>query len=647
MDRHLWSLPVVMVLLTIAHSPGGNALKYPYTPVSTVCSSDSFDPDSPYETNLNGLIDKLGPDTVASGGFLNTTEGRPNDVVFAVAMCFQDSTWDDCSKCLYMAPSYARIACPYNRTAAIMFTDCMLRYSDHRFFSEETDGGVEFRLYVTAYLKDVVDTRRAMMNELVPEAANSTWRFANQSRTQKDSTVVYGLVQCRRDLSPDHCTVCLTYLVDELLGSYPNNTAAFIKSFSCFVKYHPEPIALMDPQENATSPAPAPAPPPPSSMKRNRMTPLIIGLAVVASASFVFFLIVLGILLWIFCCWRQKTIAGVVDEQSNEDDMEAGPKRFAYTVLANATGNFSDDQKLGEGGFGSVYRGLLTEMNLSVAIKRLSKSSKQGRKEYDSEVKIISRLRHRNLVQLIGWCHTHDDLLLVYKLMPNGSLDKHLHSGENIISWPLRYDIVLGIGSALLYLHQDCEQGVLHRDIKPSNVMLDESFTAKLGDFGLARLVDHSRGAHTTEPAGTTGYMDPECMATGRFTMESDVYSFGVVLLEVACGRQPSIMVLQDKTIHLAQWVSEVYGRGVILDAADPRLNGDFDAREMERVLVVGLWCTQHDQSLRPSVRQALSALRFEVPLPTVTSAPPVGRLSSIPSFNVEDSSATSSVHLC
>jgi serine/threonine protein kinase len=237
---------------------------------------------------------------------------------------------------------------------------------------------------------------------------------------------------------------------------------------------------------------------------------------------------------------------GFFDEQPElEDEFErgTGPKRFRYGELAVATGNFSDTQKLGEGGFGSVYRGFLEDMDLHVAIKRVSKGSKQGRKEYASEVRIISRLRHRNLVQLIGWCHGGGELLLVYELMPNGSLDHHLYSSSHggLLPWPVRHEIVLGLGSALLYLHEEWEQCVVHRDIKPSNVMLDASFHAKLGDFGLARLVDHGRGSHTTVLAGTMGYMDPECMVTGRANAESDVYSFGVVLLEIACGRRPLV----------------------------------------------------------------------------------------------------------
>ncbi|TVU49172.1 hypothetical protein EJB05_00468, partial [Eragrostis curvula] len=265
--------------------------------------------------------------------------------------------------------------------------------------------------------------------------------------------------------------------------------------------------------------------------------------------------------------------------------------------------------------------------NLAVAIKRVSKGSKQGRKEYAAEVRIISRLRHRNLVQLIGWCHRgNDDLLLVYELMPNGSLDAHLHSGDALpLPWPRRHEIVLGLGSALLYLHQEWEECVVHRDIKPSNVMLDASFNAKLGDFGLARLVDHGRGAHTTVLAGTMGYMDPECMVTGRANAESDVYSFGVVLLEIACGRRPMVPTGGEDVVHLVQWVWEsYYGRGAVLDAADARLDGEFDVAEMETVMVVGLWCAHPDRSLRPSIRQAVNVLRSEAPLPSLPPRMPV-----------------------
>ncbi|XBH67476.1 hypothetical protein VPH35_095854 [Triticum aestivum] len=313
-----------------------------------------------------------------------------------------------------------------------------------------------------------------------------------------------------------------------------------------------------------------------------------------------------------------------------------GPRRFSYNELASATDNFSDDRALGRGGFGSVYQGFMSNINYEVAVKRVYETSRQGWKEFVSEVQIISRLRHRNLVQLIGWCHGGDELLLVYELMHNGSLDTHLYRSDCVLAWPVRYEIVLGVGSALLYLHQDTKQRVVHRDIKPSNIMLDASFTAKLGDFGLARLINDGRRSHTTGIAGTMGYIDPESLLAGRASVESDVYSFGIVLLEVASGQRPALVQEDGDVVHLVQWVWDLYGKGSILDAADERFRGEFDGREIEHVMVVGLWCAHPDRGMRPSIRQAMNVLRFETPLPSLparmpvaTYGPPTNPLSS------------------
>uniref|UniRef100_A0A0E0FRB1 Protein kinase domain-containing protein n=1 Tax=Oryza nivara TaxID=4536 RepID=A0A0E0FRB1_ORYNI len=311
-----------------------------------------------------------------------------------------------------------------------------------------------------------------------------------------------------------------------------------------------------------------------------------------------------------------------------EIEMGMGPRRFPYHELVDATKSFATEEKLGQGGFGAVYRGYLRELGLAVAIKRFAKdSSKQGRKEYKSEIKVISRLRHRNLVQLIGWCHGRTELLLVYELVPIRSLDVHLHGNGTFLTWPMRINIVHGLGSALLYLHEEWDQCVVHRDIKPSNVMLDESFNAKLGDFGLARLIDHAVGVQTmTHPSGTPGYLDPECVITGKASAESDVYSFGVVLLEVACGRRPmSLLDNQNNSLfRLVEWVWDLYGQGVVLKAADERLNNDYDATSMECVMAVGLWCVHPDRYARPSIRAAMTVLQSNGPLPVLPSKMPV-----------------------
>ncbi|XP_022991795.1 L-type lectin-domain containing receptor kinase IX.1-like [Cucurbita maxima] len=326
--------------------------------------------------------------------------------------------------------------------------------------------------------------------------------------------------------------------------------------------------------------------------------------------------------------WRRKQLRSrmedVEDLMDDEFERGTGPKRFTYRELTQATKNFDEVGKLGEGGFGGVYKGLLTESDTEIAVKRVSRGSRQGKKEYVSEVKIISRLRHRNLVQLLGWCHERGDFLLVYEFMPNGSLDTHLFKGKTMLTWEVRYKIAVGLASSLLYLHEEWEQCVVHRDIKSSNVMLDSHFNAKLGDFGLARFVDHEMGSQTTVLAGTMGYLAPECVTDGKASKESDVYSFGVVALEIACGRRPVEARAEPDQVRLVEWVWGMYGRGQVLEAADKRLAMDFDEQQMEGLMVVGLWCCHPDFKMRPSIRQVINVLNVEAPLPALPSKLPV-----------------------
>lgn len=335
----------------------------------------------------------------------------------------------------------------------------------------------------------------------------------------------------------------------------------------------------------------------------------------------------LGVLWFIF---RRRRASRNTEDLGDDDNMDiefergTGPRRFTYRELLNATNNFTEQGKLGEGGFGGVYKGLLSESNIEVAVKRVSRGSKQGKKEYMSEVKIISRLRHKNLVQLIGWCHEQRELLLVYEYMPNKSLDSHLFGAKIALTWPIRYKIAQGLASALLYLHEGWEQCVIHRDIKSSNIMLDSNFNAKLGDFGLARLVDPELGSQTTVLAGTMGYLAPECVTTGRASKESDVYSFGVVSLEIACGRKPVEPRAEPSKVRLVEWVWDLYGKDQLLEAVDKGLGMEFNKEQIESLMVVGLWCCHPDPTIRPSIRQVIHVLNFEAPLPNLPSKFPI-----------------------
>ncbi|XP_059076987.1 L-type lectin-domain containing receptor kinase S.4-like [Cryptomeria japonica] len=274
---------------------------------------------------------------------------------------------------------------------------------------------------------------------------------------------------------------------------------------------------------------------------------------------------------FIFIGWRQYF-------RKSECGGEARPSK---NLLFGA--QYSDSGKLGQGGFGGVYRGILPGTKEMVAVKKISQWSNQGRKEYVSKVTIISRLRHRNLVKLLGWCHRKGELLLVYEYLPNGSLDNYIFGEQKgALDWDRRYDIACDLASALVYLHEEWEQLVVHRDIKASKVMLDSNFNAKLGDFGLARLVErHHSACHTTLVAGTLGYLAPECVMTGKASPETDVFSFGAVTLEIACGRQPVDRSLHEQNCRLVEWVWNLYGHGNILCAADEKLGGKFNEKEM------------------------------------------------------------------
>ncbi|CAK9223810.1 unnamed protein product [Sphagnum troendelagicum] len=312
-----------------------------------------------------------------------------------------------------------------------------------------------------------------------------------------------------------------------------------------------------------------------------------------------------------------------------------GPRKFSYRELSIATNAFSPKELLGRGGFGCVYKGTLRDTNALVAVKKISKDSEQGGNEFLAELSIISRIQHRNLVNLQGWCSERGELMLVYDYMPNKSLDKllfqncselavvdhHQNSTAMKLDWGMRHNILLGVASALAYLHEDwSEHRVVHRDVKASNVMLDKDFNACLGDFGLARLIEHSKeDADTTLVAGTVGYLAPELARTGKPTTMSDVFSYGALALEVACGRRPFDRKFPEEEIFLLDWVWNCYENGELLEVVDSKLGENFNAEQMTKVLLLGLLCSHPDPNARPPmgyVRQVLVGNASLPPLP-------------------------------
>lgn len=307
-------------------------------------------------------------------------------------------------------------------------------------------------------------------------------------------------------------------------------------------------------------------------------------------------------------------------EEIREDwELQYGPQRFSYKDLYKATKGFKDKQLLGSGGFGSVYRGTLPSSNVEVAVKKISHNSKQGMKEFVAEIASMGRLRHRNLVHLLGYCRRKGELFLVYDHMPNGSFDKFLFSNEKPnLDWVRRFQIIKGVASALFYLHEEWEQVVLHRDVKASNVLLDADLNGRLGDFGLSKFYDHGSTPQTTSVVGTVGYLAPELTTTGKPTTNSDVFAFGIFLLEVVCGRKPVESKRPQEEVVLLDWVLECWKSGDMLMTVDPRLEGSFVVEEMELVLKLGLLCAHRLPMARPTMRQVVQYLDGNATLPEI-----------------------------
>lgn len=296
-----------------------------------------------------------------------------------------------------------------------------------------------------------------------------------------------------------------------------------------------------------------------------------------------------------------------------------GVSNRAFTIeeLSMATDGFSDATLLGQGGFGSVHKGTL--YGKEVAVKRLKTGSGQGDREFQAEIEIISRVHHRHLVSLVGYCISGDQRLLVYEYVPNKTLEFHLHANDRpTIDWPTRLKIALGSAKGLAYLHEDCHPKIIHRDIKAANILLDYKFEAKVADFGLAKFQSEDYTHISTRVMGTFGYMAPEYAGTGKLTDRSDVFSFGVVLLELITGKRPvgSIQTYMDE--GLVDWarplLAKALGDGNYDALIDPRLE-NYDPSEMSRLVVCAAACVRHSARHRPQMSQIVRYMEGEISL--------------------------------
>ncbi|MED6193436.1 Proline-rich receptor-like protein kinase perk1 [Stylosanthes scabra] len=291
-----------------------------------------------------------------------------------------------------------------------------------------------------------------------------------------------------------------------------------------------------------------------------------------------------------------------------------GTRIFTYSELARATDGFSESKLVGEGGFGYVHKGVLPN-GMEVAIKQLKGGSRQGEREFQAEVDIISRIHHRHLVSLLGYSILGPHRLLVYEFLPNNTLDFHLHAGQGPrIDWPARLRIAVGAAKGLAYLHEECYPKVIHRDIKASNILLDFKFEAKVADFGLAKFCPDINTHVSTRVMGTLGYVAPEYASSGKLTEKADVFSFGVMLLELITGRRPiTFDSPHTSTVSLVHWAMPLLTQ-VLKDSnfdavVDQKLQNQYEPTQMASMLASAAASIRYEPNLRPKMSQIVRAL--------------------------------------
>ncbi|KAL0443188.1 UNVERIFIED_CONTAM: Cold-responsive protein kinase [Sesamum latifolium] len=315
-----------------------------------------------------------------------------------------------------------------------------------------------------------------------------------------------------------------------------------------------------------------------------------------------------------FLCGRKvdstSRPSGFQDELSGVHNVNL----YSYRELRLATDDFSPENKVGEGGFGCVYKGKLKNGEIA-AIKVLSTYSRQGIREFLTEIQVISDIEHENLVKLYGCCVEGSHRILVYNYLENNSLARTLLGGNQsgiYFNWPTRVKICIGVARGLAYLHKEVRPHIIHRDIKASNILLDKDLTPKISDFGLAKLLPPNMTHVSTRVAGTVGYLAPEYAVTGQVTRRSDIYSFGVLLIEIVSGRSNNNTRLPMDEQYILERTWQLYERNELVLLVDTSLNGDFDAEQACRFLKIGLLCTQDSPKLRPSMSTVVEMLCSE-----------------------------------
>ncbi|KAL8045124.1 hypothetical protein ABFX02_08G092600 [Erythranthe guttata] len=614
-----------------------------------MCQNDkgNYTTNSAYMSNLNAVLSSL-PTGLSSTGFYNASVGQNPDRANAAVLCRGDVELDECRQCLRDITAKLLKSCPNQKQAVEWEDHCMLRYSNEMMFGvlATYPGLWMWNLKNATSTVRFKEDLRTLIDGLRIKAAagGDTRKVAAGNITAPDFQTIYSLVQCSPDLSQKDCNLCLSTAAADIPRCCDSKIGARVLLQSCNLRYETypffnetvlqqlEPVPVPPPVPVPGSPisrspppspppAPPPAPPAPGNNDDDSSARTVVIIAVSIAACVIVVVALVGI------CLRKKIKRRPTENPENKavDEITTVESlQYGYSTIKAATNDFSDHNKLGQGGFGDVYKGKLPN-DQEIAVKRLSKNSGQGDVEFKNEILLLAKLQHRNLVRLLGFSIQGTEKLLVYEFVRNGSLDLCMSdpTKRSCLDWDKRYKIIGGVARGLVYLHEDSQLRIIHRDLKPANVLLDREMNPKIADFGMARLFeqDETQG-NTSRIVGTYGYMSPEYAMHGNFSIKSDVFSFGVLVLEIMSGQKNRSIRIGDNVEDLLTFTWKNWREGTTENMIDPvlRAAGTDSLRDMIKCIHIGLLCVQENAAKRPtmaSILLMLSSSTMTMPVPS------------------------------
>ncbi|CAJ2630339.1 unnamed protein product [Trifolium pratense] len=565
-------------------------------------------------SNLRTLFSSLSSNAIRTSFFKTTV-----DTVNGLFMCRGDISLSPtlCQLCVQDATKRISSECPTSKEAIIWYDKCLLRYSYHSLLSGINTSAPKFHQFNLALNPNLLQSFATWkLADILYEVNNlqtgesTTKNYETRLVKLNDHQTIYTLAQCTPDLSDWDCSTCLQNIFrNEIPWSCLASPEGKILYPSCYMMFGLSQFYNNDHEPEVFGKG-SPTPTTKDDEKR-RSQMMIVSVPIILSTL----LLTFSYYLLRKRARKNSYKALILKENFGLESTTLEGLQFEMAVIRTATDNFSHENKIGEGGFGEVYKGILSD-GRHIAVKRLSSSSKQGIDEFKNEILLIAKLQQRNLVALIGFCLEEQEKILIYEYVPNGSLDYFLFdTRQQNLSWDERYKIIGGTAAGVLYLHEYSRLKVIHRDLKPSNVLLDENMNPKISDFGMARIVqiDQDRG-QTNKIAGTWGYMSPEYAMLGQFSEKSDVFSFGVIVLEIITGKRninpyESLHVTEGLTSYVwRQWKNETP-----LIILDPKIE-NYSHIEVIKCIQIGLLCVQENPNVRPTMASVVSYLKSRSP---------------------------------